>query len=168
MRRRDFFVVLGGAAAVWSLSARAQQPATIRHVGVLMGGADDPGWASRLAVFRQALEQLGWIEGRNVRFDIRWGAGDAERVTAHARELLRLQPDVILAGPNNALLPLQKETSSIPIVFVGVSDPLGQGIVQSLARPTGNVTGFSNLEFTLIGKWLSSSRRSRQASSGWR
>ena len=154
MRRRDFLGVLGGVAVGSPLAARAQQPARIRQVGVLMGGADDGGRWSRLAEFQQALEQLGWIEGRNVRMDIRWGASDAERLKAHARELVRLKPDVILAGPTNALLPLLKETSSVPIVFVGVSDPLGQGIVTSLARPTGNVTGFSNLEFSLIGKWL--------------
>jgi ABC-type uncharacterized transport system substrate-binding protein len=100
------------------------------------------------------LQQLGWIDGRNIEFNIRWGANDAERIVTEARELVRARPDVILVGPTNALVPLKKETDIIPIVFVQVSDPLGQGIVESLARPTGNVTGFSNLEFSLIGKYL--------------
>jgi len=105
-------------------------------------------------VFRQALGQLGWSEGHNIAIEVRWGAGNPERIKALAAELVSLKPEVILTGPSNALIPLQSETRSIPIVFVGVSDPLGQGIVESLARPTGNVTGFSNLEFSLIGKWL--------------
>jgi putative ABC transport system substrate-binding protein len=124
------------------------------RVGILMGGADNSNMRPRLAAFQEAFRQLGWLEGRNVQFDIRWGNNDGERLAVLARDMVQLRPDVILAAPTNALLPLRKQTSSIPIVFVGVSDPLGQGIVESLARPTGNLTGFSNLEFSLIGKWL--------------
>jgi ABC-type uncharacterized transport system substrate-binding protein len=102
----------------------------------------------------QALQELGWTEGRNVQVDLRWGGRSSESIAAQARELTQLKPDVIFAGPTNALIPLQKETRIIPIVFVTVSDPLEQGFVQSLARPNGNITGFSNLEYSLIGKWL--------------
>jgi putative ABC transport system substrate-binding protein len=144
---------LGGAAA-WPLAARAQQGERMRRVGVLMGGASDSNLGPRIAAFREALHQLGWSEGRNVQIDVRWGANDRARVVAHARELVQSQPDVILSGPTNALVPLKRETQSIPIVFVQVSDPLGQGIVASIARPDGNLTGFSNLEFSLIGKYL--------------
>jgi putative ABC transport system substrate-binding protein len=126
----------------------------MRRIAILMGSTSTSNLGPRVAAFRHALEQLGWIEGRNVRIDVRWGANDRERVAAHARELVSLQPDVILVGPTNALLPLKRETQSIPIVFVQVSDPLGQGIVASVARPGHNLTGFSNLEFSLIGKYL--------------
>jgi putative ABC transport system substrate-binding protein len=121
---------------------------------VLFGGPNDANFQSKLAVFQQMLQQLGWVDGRNIEFNIRWGGNDAERIATEARELVRARPDVILVGPTNALVPLKKETDNIPIVFVQVSDPLGQGVVESLARPTGNITGFSNLEFSLIGKYL--------------
>lgn len=150
MRRRDFIAALA-AATTWPHAARAQQKA---RLGVLMGGASDSIYGVRVQAFRDALEQLGWIEGRNIQIDVRWGSNDRERVAAYARELVQLQPDVLLAGPSNAVLPLKNETRRIPIVFVQVSDPLGQGIVSSIARPDGNVTGFSNLEFSLIGKYL--------------
>jgi putative tryptophan/tyrosine transport system substrate-binding protein len=152
MKRREFITLLGGAIT-WPLAARAQQE-RMRRIAVLMGGPDDAVWSPRVAVFRQALGQLGWSDGHNIVTEIRWGAGDQERIKALAAELASLKPEVILAGPTNALVPLQRQTRSIPIVFVSVSDPLGQGIVESLARPTGNVTGFSNLEFSLLGKWL--------------
>jgi putative tryptophan/tyrosine transport system substrate-binding protein len=151
--RREFITLLGGAAAAWPLAARAQQSERVRLVGVLMGSADNVEMRSRIEAFVHAFQELGWIEGRNVRIDLRWG-DSPERTAAQARELVQLQPDVIFVGPTNALIPLQKETRTIPIVFVSVSDPLGQGFVQSVARPTGNITGFSNLEFSLIGKWL--------------
>jgi putative ABC transport system substrate-binding protein len=154
MKRREFITLLGGAAAAWPLAARAQQPDRMRRIGVLFGGPNDADFRSKLAAFQQTLQQLGWVEGRNIEFDIRWGSNDAERVLQEARELVRIRPDVILVGPTNALVPLKKETDSIPIVFVQVSDPLGRGIVESLARPTENVTGFSSLEFSLIGKYL--------------
>ena len=153
MRRRDFITLMGGAVA-WPLTAHAQQPERMRRIGVLFGGPNDAEFRSKFAAFQQTLQQLGWVEGRNIEFDIRWGGNDADRVSQEARELVRVKPDVILVGPTNALVPLKKETDSIPIVFVQVSDPLGRGIVESIARPTGNVTGFSNLEFSLIGKYL--------------
>jgi ABC-type uncharacterized transport system substrate-binding protein len=151
--RRQFIKLLGGATAAWPLAASAQQGERMRHVAVLMGSADNTAARSRFTAFLEAFQQLGWVDGGNVRIDLRWG-DNPHRTEAHARELVQLKPDVILAGPTNALIPLQRETRTIPIVFVTVSDPLGQGIVESLARPTGNVTGFSNLEFSLIGKWL--------------
>ncbi len=154
MRRRDILKVFGGAAVGWPLTARAQQPERIWRIGVLFGGPNDANFKLKFAAFQQTLQQLGWVDGRNVEFNIRWGGNDAERIVTEARELVRGRPDVILVGPTNALVPLKKETESIPIVFVQVSDPLGQGIVESLARPTGNITGFSNLEFSLIGKYL--------------
>ena len=154
MKRREFITLLGGAAAAWPLAARAQQPDRMRRVGILTGGPNDANFRSELTVFQKALQHLGWIEGRNVEFNVRSGDNNAERVTTEARELIRFRPDVILVGPSNALLPLRNETSTIPIVFVRVSDPVGQGIIKSLARPSGNITGFSNLEFSLVGKWL--------------
>jgi putative ABC transport system substrate-binding protein len=154
MKRREFITLLGGAAVAWPLAAHAQQPERIRRIGVLFGGPNDAEFRSKLAAFQQTLQQLGWVEGRNIEFVTRWGSNDAERVLQETRELVRIRPDVILVGPTNALVPLKKETDSIPIVFVQVSDPLGRGIVESLARPTENVTGFSSLEFSLIGKYL--------------
>ena len=119
-----------------------------------MGTTDNAEARSRITAFLQALQELGWTEGRTVQINLRWGGNSPESITAQARELTQLKPDVIFAGPTNALIPLQKETRTIPIVFVTVSDPLEQGFVQSLARPNGNITGFSNLEYSLIGKWL--------------
>ena len=154
MKRREFITLLGSAAASWPLAARAQQPAQRpRRLAVLMGGVDDGGWRPLLDAFLQALEQLGWKE-HNIATQIRWGANDRERIAVLARELVALKPDVILVGPSNAVIQVQRETCTIPIVFVTVSDPIGQGIVDNLARPSGNATGFSNLEFSLIGKWL--------------
>ena len=154
MKRREFITLLGGAAVAWPLAAHAQQPERIRRIGVLFGGPNDAEFRSKLAAFQQTLQQLGWVEGRNIEFVTLWGSNDADRVLQETRELVRIRPDVILVGPTNALVPLKKETDSIPIVFVQVSDPLGRGIVESLARPTENVTGFSSLEFSLIGKYL--------------
>ena len=153
MRRREFVMLVAGAAA-WPHVVRAQQPERIRRIGVLYGGPNDTNFRSKIAMFQQTLQQLGWVDGRNIEFNIRWGGNDAERIMTEAREVVRARPDVILVGPSSALAPLKKETDSIPIVFVQVSDPLGQGVVESLARPTGNITGFSNLEFSLIGKYL--------------
>jgi len=153
LHRREFITLLGGATA-WPLGARAQQGERMRRIGVLFGGPNDAVFRARRTAFEQALQQMGWIEGRNVEFNVRWGGNDAERIVAESRELVRARPDVILVGPTNALIPLRKETNQIPIVFVQVSDPVGQGIVESLARPSGNLTGFSNLEFSLVGKWL--------------
>jgi putative tryptophan/tyrosine transport system substrate-binding protein len=155
VKRRHFITLLGGAAA-WPVAARAQQtqrPDRMRRIGVLLGSEDHADARNLLAQFQQALEQLGWVYGRNIQLDIRWGS-DQERRVAYARELVRLTPDVIFAGPTNAVLALQRETNSIPIVFVRVSDPIGQGVVESLARPNGNITGFSYADFPLLGKWL--------------
>jgi putative ABC transport system substrate-binding protein len=153
MKRREFILAVGGVAA-WPFAACARQPEQMRRIGVLFGGPNDAEFRSKFAAFQQTLQQIGWVEGRNIEFDIRWDSNDADRVLQEAREFVRIKPDVILVGPTNALVPLKKETDSIPIVFVQVSDPLGRGIVDSIARPTGNVTGFSNLEFSLIGKYL--------------
>ena len=154
MRRREFLGVIAGAATEWPFIAGAQQGQRVRRIGVLTGGPNDASFRSDLTAFQKALQHLGWIEGRNVEFNVRSGDNNAQRVTTEAKELVRFKPDVILVGPSNTLLPLRKETSTIPIVFVRVSDPVGQGIVTSLSRPSGNITGFSNLEFSLVGKWL--------------
>jgi putative ABC transport system substrate-binding protein len=151
MKRREFISLLGGASA-WPLAARAQQNERLRHIGILIGGSDNAEARLRVDAFLTALKQLDWTDGQNVRIDLRWGGSN--RNAELARELVQLKPDVIVAAPTNAFVPVQKETHTIPIVFVQVSDPVGQGFVQSLARPTGNATGFSNLEFSLIGKWL--------------
>jgi putative ABC transport system substrate-binding protein len=154
MRRRQAIALLAGTAAAWPLAVRSQQGERLRTVGILIGSADHAEARQRLEGFTQTFQQLGWTEGQNIRLDIRWGGDDPQIIAANARELVRLKPDVILVGPSNAVLHLKKETHTIPIVFVGVSDPLGQGIVQSIARPAGNITGFTNLEFSLMGKWL--------------
>jgi putative ABC transport system substrate-binding protein len=154
MRRRDFITLVGGATAALPLGVRAQNPERLRRIGILMGGIDNPSARSLIAAFEQTLQQLGWAENNNLQIDIRWGDNNSERVAGYARELVQLKPDVILVGPTNALVPLKDETKIIPIVFVQVSDPLGRGIVKNLSRPTDNVTGFSNLEFSLIGKYL--------------
>jgi putative ABC transport system substrate-binding protein len=152
IRRREFIVTLGSAAA-WPLAARAQPRDGVRRLGVLIGSEDNTDARALFAEFQQALQQLGWTYGRNIQIDIRWGS-DTERMMAYAKELVRLNLDVIFAGPSNVVLRLQRETRSIPIVFVRVSDPVSQGIVESLARPNGNITGFSNPDFPFLGKWL--------------
>ena len=155
MRRREFITLLGGAAAAWPLSARAQQSERVRRIGVLMNlAADDREGRARLAAFQQELQQLGWIDGRNARIDIRWGAGDAERYRTYAAELVALAPDVILAATTAAVLALKQTTPIVPLVFVGVIDPVGSGLVASLARPGGNATGFTLFEYAIAAKWL--------------
>jgi putative ABC transport system substrate-binding protein len=154
MRRRDFVALLGGAAA-WPLPARAQQPDRIRRIGVLSPFAEDDAEAqANVTEFRQALQKLGWTDGRNVRIDYRWGGADPARIRVHAIELVRLQPDVILVSTSLALQPLQEQTRSIPIVVTQISDPVGAGFVASLARPGGNLTGFTVAEFSMFGKLL--------------
>jgi ABC-type uncharacterized transport system substrate-binding protein len=151
-RRREFITLLGGAVAC-PLAARAQQPAGMRRIGVLMNvAADDP--HDRFAAFRQSLQQLGWSDGYNVRIDTRWGENDVERERRFAAELVTLAPDVILASGTVSVAALQHVTRSLPIVFVGVSDPVGAGFVNSLARPGGNTTGFLLFEYSLSGKWV--------------
>ena len=154
MKRRDFIALLGGAAA-WPLAARAQQAEGIRRVGILMGWAEnDPEYRTRVDAVIQGLAKLGWIEGRNIRFDVRWTNGDVGRAQTLAKELVALQPDVILVGTTPATGALQRETRTIPIVFVQIADPVGTGFVGSLARPGGNMTGFINEEAPLVGKQL--------------
>jgi len=155
MRRRDFLILLGGAAA-WPLAARAQQGDRVRRIGVLMpGDENDPVYKSRVSAFTQALADLGWTDGRNVRIDLRWGRADINRIRALAQELVGLQPDIILAANSTpAAAALQRETRTIPILFASVSDPVASGLVARLDRPSGNVTGFADWEASLGGKWL--------------
>jgi len=151
--RREFIAGLAGAAA-WPLVARAQQGDRVRRIGVLMfGDENDPLGKPNVSAFTQALADLGWTDGRNVRIDLRWGGGDTNRIRAVARELVSLQPDIILAGSTPVTAALQRETRTIPIVFMG-ADPVASGIVARLDRPSGNITGFATLEPTLAGKWL--------------
>jgi putative ABC transport system substrate-binding protein len=159
MRRREFIVLLGGAAAMssslWPLAARAQQPSRMRHIGVLMNvAADDPDLPNRLAPFLQGLQEVGWTVGRNVRIDYRFGAGDPDRIRRFAEEMVALAPDVILATGGTIVGPLQQVSRKVPIVFVNVTDPVGSGFVESLARPGGNATGFTLFEYSIAGKWL--------------
>jgi ABC-type uncharacterized transport system substrate-binding protein len=155
LRRREFITLLGGAAAAWPLAARAQQGARMRRIAVFMPGvADDPEYEVRIAAFLQGLGELGWVVGRNVRIDYRWGANDVERYRAIAAELIALSPDVALAFGYATASALQKATRSVPIVFASVTDPVGGGLVASLARPGGNTTGFVTSEFGFAGKWL--------------
>jgi putative ABC transport system substrate-binding protein len=155
LRRRDFITLLGGAAVAWPLAARAQQSERVRRIGVLMSlAADDLDGQARVATFRQVMEQLGWNDDRNVRIDIRWAAGDADRIRQHATELVVLTPDVILAIGTAVTGSLRQATRTVPIVFVNVSDPVGAGFVASLAQPGANATGFMMFEYNLCGKWL--------------
>ena len=155
MRRRDFITLLGGAAAAWPLVARAQQGERMRRIGVLMGtAADDPEGQTRHTSLLKALAQLGWTDGGNVRINSRWGAGDADLSRRYAEELVALAPDVILAAASASVAPLQKATRNVPIVFASVIDPVGAGFVASLARPGGNITGFTVFEYGTSGKWV--------------
>src|SRR5262245_4937437 len=151
-KRRELITLLGGVAA-WPLAARAEQ--SVRRIGVLMNLAEaDREAQTRLAAFQRGLKQTGWIESRNVRLEIRWGAGDAARFRSYAAELVALPSDVILAASGAVMPALLQATRSVPIVFVQVADPAGAGYVASLARPGGNATGFTNIEFAMSGKWL--------------
>jgi putative ABC transport system substrate-binding protein len=153
MRRRDFMTGIAGSAAAWPLTARAQ-PERIRRVGVLMNTADDLEGHSRVAAFVQGLQELGWSDARNVRFDIRWALGEPDRLHKSAAELVASAPDALLANTTPAVATLQQATTTVPIVFVGLIDPVGAGIVASLARPGGNTTGFALFEYGISGKWL--------------
>jgi putative ABC transport system substrate-binding protein len=155
MKRRDFVTLLSGAAAVWPLAARAQQGNHVRRIGVLTASDEnDPEAKRRYSEFTRALADLGWTDGRNVRIDFRWGGADSNRIRALAQELVGLQPDVILTVATPATVTVQRETRTIPIVFVSVTDPVASSVVARLDRPSGNVTGFANFEATLGGKWL--------------
>jgi putative ABC transport system substrate-binding protein len=155
MKRREFITLLGSAAAGWPLVAQAQQPETMRVVGVLMVFAeDDPAAQSQVAAFRGALANLGWTEGRNLRIELRWGAGDADRISTFAKQLVELRPDAVVAQATPVTAALARETRTIPIVFAVVSDPIGSGFAASLAHPGGNITGFTTNEPAVGGKWL--------------
>ena len=154
MRRREFIGLIGGAAA-WPLKVVAQQTEHVRRIGFLLGLTEnDPEARTRITAFREGLEATGWTEARNIRIDYRFAGGDLERVRAHVEELVAFAPDVIVAQSTPVVAALKRATSTIPIVFVAVNDPVGQGLVKSLARPGGNITGFSFVEFEMIGKCL--------------
>jgi len=155
MRRREFILALGGVAVTWPLAAHAQQSERMRRIGVLTNlSKGDPEDQTRNAAFLQGLQQLGWTVGRNVRIDYRWGAGNPDRNRRNAAELVALAPDVFLATGTPALEPLRQATRTVPIVFMQVSDPVGAGVVESLARPGGNITGFSTADYGTSGKLL--------------
>jgi putative tryptophan/tyrosine transport system substrate-binding protein len=155
MRRREFIKLLGGAAVTLPLSAHAQQPDRMRRIGVLMSlAADDPEAKARLAAFVQGLRELGMTEGRDVRIDVRWGAGSADSARKYAAELVALAPDVILASGGTVVGSLLHATGTVPIVFTQTGDPVGGGLVASLSRPGGNATGFTSTDYGMSGKWL--------------
>ena len=159
IRRREFMATLSGAAVAWPLAARAQSSNRMRRIGVLMGYAEsyaesDPEAKGFFAGFMQTLADLGWIDGRNLQMNVRWAPGSVDRMRSFAKELVELQPDVILANSTPVTAALQRETRTIPIVFAVASDPVGSGFVASLARPGGNITGFSIAEPSLPGKWM--------------
>jgi putative ABC transport system substrate-binding protein len=154
MRRRDFITLLGGAAA-WPLAARAQPAGAMRRIGVLMNSAaTDATYQSYITAFQQGLRQLGWVEGQNIQIDVRWNAGDAELARIYAAQLIGEKPDVIVAASTTNLTAVRQATSTVPIVFLSVSDPVAQGFVASMTHPGGNLTGFSPYEFSIGGKWL--------------
>jgi len=155
MKRREFITLLGAAAASWPLAARAQQPDRVRRIGALyILGPDDQEAHARNVVFEQSLQQLGWTVGRNLQIDYRLAGGDPDRLRRYAEELVALAPDVIMSVGSVPIGPLLQATRTIPIVFSNVADPVGAGFVQSLARPGGNVTGFTNFEYSMSGKWV--------------
>jgi putative ABC transport system substrate-binding protein len=155
MRRREFITLLCGAVAAWPPAARSQQRDRVRRIGVLMAlAADDPAGQARFVAFVQTLQELGWTDGRNVRIDTRWVAGDAERFRRYAAELVALAPDVILASGGTGVAPLLQASRTVPIVFTQTQDPVGAGYVDSLARPGGNATGFTTMEYGSSGKYL--------------
>jgi putative ABC transport system substrate-binding protein len=155
MRRREFIKVIAGSGFAWPLIAHAQQGERMRTVGVLMNfAADDPEGPPRAAALAQGMQELGWTVGRNLRIEYRWSAGDAEANRGNAAELVALPPDVIIAGASPAMMALQQATSTVPVVFLAVTDPVGAGYVASLSRPGGNATGFVFVEYGISGKWL--------------
>jgi putative ABC transport system substrate-binding protein len=155
MRRREFITLFGGAAAAWPLAARAQQAGGMRRIGVLLDTSEsNSDGQTRIAAFRRVLQEHGWTEGRNLQIDVRWGGGDVERTHAYAAELVGLKPDAIFAYAVAQLAPLARETRTIPIVFCGASAPVADGFVASFARPGGNITGFTQYEPSMVGKWL--------------
>jgi putative ABC transport system substrate-binding protein len=155
VKRREFITLIGGAAVAWPLAARAQQGERVRRIGVLMAYAEsDPEAQAFVAAFREGLQKLGWTEGRNVQIDTHWAALDVEATQRFAKELIALQPELILSQTTPTTAALLQQTRSIPIVFANISDPVGSGFVASLQQPGGNATGFINLESSMAGKWL--------------
>ena len=154
MKRREFISLVGGVAVTWPLAAHSQQPDRMRLIGALAGVADEPILQARYNAFLQGLKELGWIDGRNIRVEYRYGGGDLENTRRQAVELVALAPDVILVSGAAATERLLKVTRTVPIVFVVVPDPVGSGFVASLSRPGGNATGFVQFEYSLSGKWL--------------
>ena len=154
MRRRAFITLFGSVAAAWPLVARAQQFEHMRRIGALMGAAVETDQQASVAVFKEILHQLGWIDGRSVRVEVRWAGGDAARARKDAEELVALPADVIMANGILALQTVLQATRSVPIVFNGTVDPVGSGFIDSLARPGGNATGFVLFEYALVGKWV--------------
>ena len=155
MQRRQFITLVAGGAAAWPLAARAQRPDGVRRVGVLMGIAEsDPAQPSFVAAFTRGLQDLGWTAGRNIQIDYRWGAGDADKIQNFAREFVEQKPDLIVAHTTPVVAALKQQTSTIPIVFTQVSDPIGSHFVDGLAHPGGNITGFTNLESSMGAKLM--------------
>jgi len=155
MRRRDFMRIIGGAAAGWPFAVRAQQDGRVRRIGVLAGSTeDDIPTRANLTALRDGLAKLGWIEGRNLRIDVRFTQGNPDRIQAYAAELVRFAPDVIVATNRPATTAVQEQTKTIPIVFTAGGDPVSNGVLQNIARPEGNTTGFANTVDSLSGKWL--------------
>jgi putative tryptophan/tyrosine transport system substrate-binding protein len=154
MRRREFMLLLGGAAAAWPLAARAQQAERGRRIGLLMGTTDDREGQARVTALKQGLQELGWTDGRNIQIETRFGGADADRIRAHAAELVALAPDVLVGHTTAVIRALRQATSSIPIVMAAINDPVDQGFVSSLAHPGGNITGFTFVDFQMVGKWL--------------
>ena len=164
MKRREFMALLGGAAVAWPVAARAQQGERVRRIAVLMNLiAGDAEGQSRVIAFLQRMQELGWSADRNMRIDIRWAGNDEERHRRYAAELAALAPDVFLASASPAVMALQQVASTVPIVFVGVSDPVGAAFVDSMARPGGRITGFTQFEYGISAKWLEISQRNRAA-----
>ena len=154
MRRREFIVLLGGSAALWPLVASAQQSGGLKRVAILNGNPDIPATRARVVAFQQGLGALGWREGSNISFEVRWGAADVARIDAYAAELVKLKPDVILATNTPTAHSLKLATDTIPIVFAGLADPIGDGIVTNLSKPGRNITGFTSFNAPISGKWL--------------
>src|SRR5262245_3382522 len=154
MRRRNIIALVGGMAVVWPLAARTQQPEPVRRIGLLMGVADDREGQARVTALKQGLQELGWADGRNIQIETRFSGADADRIRAYAAELVALAPDVIVGHTTAVIRALRQATSSIPIVMAAINDPVEQGVVSSLAHPGGNITGFTFIDFQMVGKWL--------------
>jgi putative tryptophan/tyrosine transport system substrate-binding protein len=155
VKRRQFITLLGGAAAAWPLAARAQQAGErVRRIGLLMGSVDDREGQARVTALKQGLQELGWTDGRNIQIETRFGGADAGRIRAYATELVASAPEVLVGHTTPVIRALRQASSSIPIVIATVNDPVEQGFVSSLARPSGNITGFMFIDFQMVGKWL--------------